>query len=254
VTLRTASRFAIIFTLLFGCTGQSGAEPESKGRPVKGMRVLFIGNSLTYSNDLHLMVQALSRAAGQEMYVESITYGGFNFEDHWNEGTGLQALARMKWDFVVMQQGPSSLIENREDMRKWIKRWAPKIRKAGARPALYMGWPELERISYFDAVRESYSLAASDVKGVFIPAGEAWRAAWRRDPKAPLYSYDNFHPSTAGTYTAALSIYGMLTRKSPQGLPARLGLANGSTVDIPQALAATLQEGAAEANETYGRN
>lgn len=254
MTLRTASRFAIIITLLFGCTGQSGAEPEPKGRPVKGMRVLFIGNSLTYANDLPLMVQALAKSAGQEMYVESVTYGGYNFEDQWNQGTALKALERMKWDFVVMQQGPSSLIENREDMRKWAKRFAPKIRKAGARQALYMVWPELERISYFDAVRESYSLAASDVKGIFIPAGEAWRAAWRRDPKAPLYSSDDFHPSTAGTYTAALSIYGMLAKKAPLGLPARLELANGARVDLPQALAATLQEGAAEANETYGRN
>lgn len=253
MTLRTVSRFAILFILLFGCTGRSGAEPESKGRPVKGMRVLFIGNSLTYANDLPLMVQALARSAGQEMYVESVTYGGYNFEDQWNQGTALQALARMKWDFVVMQQGPSSLPENREDMRKWAKRFAPKIRKAGARQALYMVWPELQRISYFDAVRESYSLAASDVKGMFIPAGEAWRAAWRRDPKAPLYSYDDFHPSTAGTYTAALSIYGMLTRKPVQGLPARLELANGGRVDLPQALAALLQESAAEANKTYGR-
>ena len=254
MTLRTASRLAIVFSLLFGCTGESGAEPEPKGRPVKGMRVLFIGNSLTYANDLPLMVQALARSAGQEMYVEAVTYGGYNFEDQWNQGTALKALERMKWDFVVMQQGPSSLVENREDMRKWAKRFAPKIQKAGARQALYMVWPALDRVAYFDDVREAYSLAAQDVKGIFIPAGEAWRAAWRRDPKAPLYSYDDFHPSTAGTYTAALSIYGMLTKKPVQGLPAQLELANGEKVDLPQALAALLQESAAEANKTYGRN
>lgn len=255
MTLRTASRLAIIFSLLFGCSGESGAEPEPKGRrPIKGMRVLFIGNSLTYSNDLPLMVQALSRSAGQEMFVEAVTYGGYNFEDQWNQGTALKALERMKWDFVVMQQGPSSLPENRADMRKWAKQFAPKIRKAGARQALYMVWPALDRIAYFDDVRESYSLAASDVEGMFIPAGEAWRAAWRRDPKAPLYSSDDFHPSTTGTYTAALSIYGMLTRKPVQGLPARLELANGDVVEVPEALAKLLQEAAGEANKTYGRH
>lgn len=253
MTLRTASRFAIIFSLLFGCGGESGAEPEPKGKPVKGMRVLFIGNSLTYANDLPLMVQALARSAGQEMYVEAVTYGGYNFEDQWNQGTALKALERMKWDFVVMQQGPSSLVENREDMRKWAKRFAPKIQKAGARQALYMVWPALDRVDYFDDVRESYSLAASDVKGIFIPAGEAWRAAWKRDPKAPLYSSDDFHPSTAGTYTAALSIYGMLTKKPTAGLPARLELTNGGKVDLPQALATLLQEAAEEANRKYGR-
>ncbi len=253
MTLRTASRLAILSLLLFGCSGPSSAAPDVTRKPIKRMNVLFIGNSLTYANDLPLMVQALSRSAGQEMHVEQVTYGGYNFEDQWNQGTALAALSRARWDFVVMQQGPSSLVENREDMRKWTKQFAPKVREAGAQIALYMVWPELERISYFDAVRESYSLAASDVRGMFIPAGEAWRAAWRRDPKAPLYSSDDFHPSTAGTYTAALSIYGMVSKKSPVGLPARLELSNGTKVDLPQALATVLQEGAEEANRTYGR-
>jgi len=246
-----AARFAIIFSLLFGCTGKSGAEP--KAPPGKGMRVLFIGNSLTYANDLPLMVQALAKAGGKDMYVESVSYPNYNFEDHWNNGEALKALARMKWDFVVMQQGPSSLIENREDMRKWAKRFAPKIRKNGARQALYMVWPSLDRVAYFDDVREAYSLTAADVRGAFLPAGEAWRAAWRKDPKAPLYDSDDFHPSNAGTYTAALSIYGMLYKVAPQNLPPRLALANGDVVDLPPALAKLLQDAATEANKTYGR-
>jgi hypothetical protein len=116
-----------------------------------------------------------------------------------------------------------------------------------------MVWPDLERAAFFDDVRDSYSLAASDVNGIFFPAGEAFRAAWRRDPRAPLYASDDFHPSVAGTYTAALSIYGVLYKRSPQGLPARLVLANGQVVDIPQALAKLLQDAATEANQTYGR-
>lgn len=249
-----ASRFAIIFSLLLGCTGKSSAEgPTLKKSPGNGLRVLFLGNSLTYSNDIPMIVQALAKAAGQDLYVESITYPNYNLEDQWNQGDALKALERQKWDFVVMQQGPSSLIENREDMRKWAKRFDPKIRKAGAKPAMYMVWPSLDRIGYFDDVREAYSLAASDVKGMFIPAGEAWRAAWKRDSSAPLYSFDDFHPSVAGSYAAALSIYGMICKKDPQGLPAKLKLADGHSVEVPEKLARLLQEAAAEANQKYGR-
>ena len=251
----TALCFVVIFFLLFAGTGRSvgGAKPKPTP-PGKGLSVLFIGNSLTDANNLPLLVQALAKADGRSLYVESVTFGGYSLEDHWNDGSAQQAIARRKWSVVVLQQGPSSLPESRVILREWTRRFAQPIWKSGGRPALYMVWPALDRIAYFDDVRESYSLAASDVQGLFLPAGEAWREAWRRNPQAPLYASDDFHPSVAGTYTAALSIYGVLFQRSPQGLPSRLELANGSTVEVPQALAALLQESAAEANKTYGRH
>jgi hypothetical protein len=215
--------------------------------------VLFIGNSLTYANDLPLIVQALAKAAGEKLAVEMLTYGGAALEDHWNDGGAQRALERQRWDVVVLQQGPSSTPENREHLRKWTKKLAEPIRKAGARPALYMVWPDKSRFSFFDDVRESYSLAAADVDGIFLPAGEVFRAAWRRDPRAPLYGGDDFHPSVAGSYAAALSIYGMLYRRAPQGLPARLQLANGQIVNLKPELAKLLQQAATEANQRYGR-
>jgi hypothetical protein len=250
-----ASRFVLLLSLLFGCIGLSGTGGGPRERPASGngLCVLFIGNSLTYSNDLPLIVQALAKAAGQSLYVESVTFGGFSLDDHWDQGDAVHAIENQKWDVVVLQHGPSSLPASRVELRGSAKKFDPVIRKAGGRPAFYMVWPELERISFFDAVRESYSLAASDVNGIFIPAGEVWRAAWRRDPRAPLYSSDDFHPSTAGSYAAALSIYGMLYGKAPQGLPARLDLANGHVIKLSSALAKLLQDAATEANTTYGR-
>ncbi|MDP9120165.1 MAG: hypothetical protein M3O15_02170 [Acidobacteriota bacterium] len=271
-TAHATRRFAIILSLLLGCMGRAGTaaprpeaprpemprpgapRPETpKPAPGKELRVLFIGNSLTYANDLPHLVQALAKAAGEKLYIESITSGGVALDDHWNDGESLKTIARQAWDVVVLQQGPSSLPESREHLRKWTRQFAAPIRKAGARPALYMVWPDKGRMAYFDAVRESYSSAAEDVGGIFLPAGEVWRAAWRRDPQAPLYGLDDFHPSVAGSYAAALSIYGMLYRRAPQGLPARLKLANGQTVELPQALAKLLQDAATEANQKYGR-
>lgn len=248
-----ASRFALVVSLLFGCTGRSGAS-GSKTEPAPGaLRVLFIGNSLTYGNDLPQLVQALAKAAGQEMFVESLTFPNYSLDDHWSHGAAPKAIASRQWDYVVLQHGPATMPDSRAAFRAAVKDYDRDIRKAGARPAFYMVWPPRDRISYFDAVRESYSLAAQDVDGVFIPAGEVWRAAWKRDPDAPLYAGDDFHPSVAGSYAAALSIYGMLTGRSPEGLPSRLALETGQVVEVPAALAKLLQESAAEANKTYGR-
>jgi pyruvate/2-oxoglutarate dehydrogenase complex dihydrolipoamide acyltransferase (E2) component len=240
--------------------GQAARTPSAAGQATrpkaaagKPLRVLFIGNSLTYANDLPLLVQALARAAGEDLYQEEITKGGTGLDDHWQDGDAQRALERARWDVVVLQQGPSSLPESRVHLRKWTAQFADPIRKAGARPALFMVWPDKSRLSWFDDVRESYSQAAADVKGIFLPAGEAWRAAWRRDPAAPLYSFDDFHPAVAGSYAAALSIFGVLFHRPPQGLPAHLVLANGQTVSVPEPLAKLLQDAATEANQKYGR-
>jgi hypothetical protein len=259
--VKGVARFAVVLALLAGGAGRSGASARRAAqraappRPPASadLRVLFIGNSLTYANDLPLMVQALARAAGLDLYVESVTAGGAGLDDHWRGGEAQRAISRRGWNVVVLQQGPSSLPESRVHLRKWARQFAAPIRQAGARPALYMVWPDKTRLAWFDAVRDSYTLAAADVDGILLPAGEAWRAAWRRDPRARLYGMDGLHPSVAGSYAAALSIYGMLCDRPPRDLPARLALANGQTVDLPRPLATLLQEAATEANQKYGR-
>lgn len=218
-----------------------------------GLRVLFLGSSLTYNNDMPLLVQALAREAGQSLEVATVARGGFSFEDHCKRGAALSTLRQGPWSFVVMQQGPSTLPASRRNMREWARRLADPIRQAGARPALYMVWPSEERLAYFDEVRTSYLLTAEDIDGMMIPAGEAWRAAWRRDPNVPLYRRDREHPSPTGSFLVALSIFGMLCSRSPLGLPASVRLSNGTVAQVPPSLAKLLQESAAEANEQYGR-
>jgi hypothetical protein len=249
-----ATRLALILSILFGCSEKSGAQGTETVTPKGGgLRVLFLGNSLTYSNDIPNIVKALAQAAGKEMYIKSICFPGYNLEDQYRQGDALRALKEERWDFVVMQQGPTSLPEDAEDMTNWAKVFSPIINKAGARPAMYMVWPSIDRISYFDAIHDHYSQTAYAIKSMFIPAGEAWREAWRRDPKAPLYSFDQFHPSEAGSYLSALSIYGMLYGVAPQKLPGNLTLSSGQTINVPPALAQLLQDSATEANRQHGR-
>jgi hypothetical protein len=209
-------------------------------------RVLFVGNSLTEANDLPLLVEACSRAGGHPLAVEAATFAGFSLEDHWARGTQ-NRIAGGGYQFVVLQQGPSSLAESRASLRDWTRRFDAVIRKAGARSALYMVWPENERRQVFSAVSDSYRLAAADVGGVLLPVGQAWLGAWRRDASLKLYGPDGFHPTLLGSYLAALAIYGGLSGASPVGLPARLTLRGGRTVEIGAAEARIAQEAAAEA-------
>ena len=231
---------------LAACSEGGPAGPSrALGPAPPGERVLFVGNSLTEANDLPLIVEALSMAAGRTLSVESVTHPGVALEDHWRLGTQ-NTIAGGGFRFVVLQQGPSALPESRVNLREWVKRFDTVIREAGAVTALYMVWPDRSRDGDFPRVSDSYRLAALDVGGILLAAGDAWRAAWRRDASLPLYGPDGFHPSLAGSYLAALTIVAGLTEGSPLGLPARLRLRNGATVEVPEAMAQVLQAAAEE--------
>lgn len=233
------------------------AEPPGQppAQPPTSPRVLFIGNSLTYENELPALVAALADSAGVgPLATEAVVAGGYSLEDHWGQGDARRAIARGGWTVVVLQQGPSSLVSSRVNLIEYARRFATEIRAVGARPALYMVWPESVRLDAFDGVSQSYSAAATAVDGLLFPAGEAWRAAWRRDPNLPLYGPDGFHPSPMGSYLAALVMFGQLHQRSPVGLPPRITLAPGGvTLEVPAARATLLQEAAAEANRQFGR-
>jgi hypothetical protein len=185
-----------------------GASAAAAGPP--SLRVLFVGNSLTATNDLPAYVAGLADAAGRKLEYRTIAVGGYNLEDHWNLGEARRALATRSWDVVVMQQGPSALPESQVDLRAWAIRFADEARSKGTRPALLTVWPESYRQDALPDVIRSYRRAAGAAGAELLPAGLAWQQAWRCDRRLGLYGGDGFHPSPLGTYAAALVVYGRL--------------------------------------------
>ena len=181
-------------------------------------RILFIGNSLTVANDLPKMLTTMASAAGIPLTYRVVAYPDYSLEDHWTRGDAAQAIASERWSFVVLQQGPSALPESRVLLRDYTKRFAALASRAGARTALFMVWPSMDRNLDFDSVHESYRLAAADVHGVFVPAGDAWREVWRQRPGAALYGPDGFHPTPFGSYVAAAAMFAALLDRSAVGL------------------------------------
>jgi hypothetical protein len=98
---------------VIGCLGADSAsgpqQPTREGRPV-----LFVGNSLTYFNDLPLIVEALADsvpglAAEQRLSTAMAAYPDFALYDHWADGTAVRAIDGSKWNVVILQQGSSAL-------------------------------------------------------------------------------------------------------------------------------------------------
>jgi len=230
----------------------SGQDAAAKAIPRSArddrVRVLFIGNSFTYVNDLPRIVTAMSRAdqgGGPRVDCRMVAFPGFSLEDHWKKGDARRAIEEQPWDFVILQQGPSASEDGRQVLVEYASRFAPLIRKAGARVAFYMPWPSGDRRQDFPGVSASYRQAARVTQGLVLPAGEAWEKAFRRDPKVELYGPDNLHPTSEGSYLAALVVYAGLTGRPVANVPASLSLGSDGKLEIPEADAAMLREAAA---------
>jgi hypothetical protein len=103
--------------------------------------MLFIGNSLTYSNDLPLMVEKVAEAAGDSVRVGMAAGPNLAVIDHTVAGSA--ALARIgegDWAYVVLQQGPTPAGICRDTLVIASMRLAPLIRAAGGRPVLFLPW------------------------------------------------------------------------------------------------------------------
>lgn len=202
-----------------------GAAPGAGGAPPRALHILFLGNSLTATNDLPATVGRIAAATGRRVEYRTIAPGGYALEDHWNQGDTREALRTGGWDVVVMQQGPSALPESQVNLREWASRWAEEARRVGTTPALLTVWPESYRRGALTDVIGSYARAARAARAELLPGGSAWRLAWRCEPQTPLYGPDGFHPSPTGTYAAALVIYGRLFKAPLMGLKSPGGVA-----------------------------
>lgn len=206
------------------------------------VKILFVGNSLTYTHDVPGLVGQLARRAGLSVSVLASAQPDFSLEDHWHAGIGGH-ITRLRPDHVVMQQGPSSLPTNRTHLVHWTGQLTTAIRQAGAEPALYMVWPDASRHFAFEAVEASYAEAAAAVDGLLLPAGTTWLEVLARDPQLQLYAADGLHASYLGALAAAHTIFAGLLEIDPADIPSLDDGVPAARLDLLRtAVAASLEQ------------
>jgi hypothetical protein len=213
--------------------------------------VLFVGNSLTYTNDLPRTLEDLAASGNHALHCASVTRPGFALIDHLDGGSDAVAVIRQGgWHYVILKQGPSSLDESLVILIDGTVRFDVEIRAIGAMTSLYLVWPDKSRFAYFEAVRRNYKAAADTVGGLFLPAGEAWLTAWDDEPSLALYGSDDFHPSPLGTYLAALVMYERITGSDARALPP-VAVVAGETLAVSRETVQILQSSAHTTNARY---
>lgn len=200
------------------------------------LRVLFIGNSYTYVNDLPLLIRNLALSSGDDLVYSVSAPGGQTFQQHCSNSLTLSLLSQGGWDRVVLQeqsQRPSfsdaqvanevypyarkldSLVHLSSPCAKTVfyMTWGRKNGDAGNCAA----WPPICTYQGMDSLLQlRYTIMADNNNAWLSPVAKVWRRLRTQNPGINLYDADESHPSLQGSYAAACTFYTLLFGKSPQ--------------------------------------
>ena len=171
------------------------------------IQVLFIGNSLTYTNDLPALLASHAKANDVKLNARSIALPNYALLDHLAENNIVNALKNTKFNYIIVQQGPSSQAEG----RAWLIEGAIQLKvladKNGAKLCIFMVWPAFSNYGTFDGVIKNHSDAAQMTNSILCPVGLAWKEFIDKTNDLSYYGPDLFHPSLKGSKVAAEIIF-----------------------------------------------
>lgn len=202
-------------------------------------RVLFIGNSYTFYNDLPVMVSRLAESVDLDVEVDSVVEGGAWLRDHRRNGLASDKIATGEFDFAVIQEQsavPSDPELAHEVMFPAANGFANDAVAADTTLVLFETWGHLSGFadtghgnynSMQNAINATYAELSDILNQPLAPAGEAWQAALNANSGIRLHQPDKSHPTTEGSYLAALVITSTITGVSPTEMTFDAGLPVG---------------------------
>lgn len=196
-------------------------------------KVLFIGNSYTYVNNLPELVSSIYGASGDGFEYAMSAPGGCTFQQHCT--ISLPYIQQGDWDYVVLQE--QSQLPSFPDAQfmqvsypyaaelcELIRQYNPK-----AKIFFYMTWGrkngDAQNCPYFpplctyegmdSLLHARYMLMAEDNHTCVSPVGAVWHYVRHHYPEIELYQSDESHPAYLGSYIAACCFYSLFTGRNP---------------------------------------
>ena len=197
----------------------------------KPLRVLFVGNSYTYYNNLPELVAGLAASAGVKMEVRMVARGGATLEQTWEMDEVRQVLHDGKWDYVVLQEHSqlgNHYVDGVQQLGEpdafWesVRMYDSEIRKVRAKTVLFLTWARKHDPSQQAALNYAYMTIAQDLGLMVAPAGMAWAKVREMEPELALHVGDGSHPTASGSYLSACVLADTILGKSLTNLPPRI--------------------------------
>jgi len=185
------------------------------------MRVLFIGNSHTYFNDMPALFASMcEELAGTKPEVTMLAYSGRTLEWHCEEYFSLRfALLYGNYDFCIIQQRAHPFPEEQETV-SWAERIFALCGSAGTKPVVFMPWAQKDEPEMQPVISGICKRLAQDHDALLLPAGDMFQKVRSLYPDIELYWEDGGHASPYGDYLLAAALAVLLTGKNaPDSLP-----------------------------------
>jgi hypothetical protein len=191
------------------------------------VRVLFIGNSYTFENDLPGSFRALARTANRNVAVGMVAGGGETLSQHAASTDTNATITGGHWNVVVLQEQseiPAFPASRAANMLPAAEALAATIRAAGAVPVLLETWAHqdglpdagMDESQMQQQINAGYMQVGMQLGAAVARAGEAWtRALEAGTPPEQLWQSDGSHPTVAGTRFAACSVYAAVFDGAP---------------------------------------
>ena len=232
-----ACRSLPLLLLIFLAAGMAAATPTGTPPP-EPIRVLFVGNSITYANNLPRLVRAVaaSQPGGPAIDTATFVIPGAELDELRDDGHPLAALRDGAWDVVVLQERGGLLdclarTERNADCRRSDgahRAFVDAARQRGAKVLLLMTWPRArggndwsnatELRKRKEKLSDGYTrfarrLARGEADVSVVPAaGALYDFAADRPLEAVLA--DGVHPSVESSLLMAAQLYAAISGRT----------------------------------------
>ena len=229
-------------------------------------RVLFLGNSYTYANNMPQLLADIANSTGKTLIFDIHAPGGYYIAQHLTNTTSLAKIASGNWDHVVLQD-QSMALAYPSTYLNFIP-YSVKIdsvikaHNACAQTVFYSTWGRKNGDAYVctppecpvdtvitrtyyemdSTITSHYKIFADSVKASMTPVGAAWRYIRQNYPSIELFEPDESHPSLAGSYAAACSFYTTIFRSDPTLVTFNSGLSPTDAANIRYAVKQTVYD------------
>lgn len=222
--------FLLIFFVSISLFNMNTFIQADETTPIK---ILFIGNSSTYYNNMPFMIEGLAKADNINCEIKTITASNYKLSQFATSGNSynteiMNTLAMEKWDYVVLQEHREPIMQNIEKTESALTTLKTAIDNSGAKTVLYetqadfMGRDFTINGSsiYFDHntlqyyMNKNYYYLSGLLDCSLAPAGLYYTRCINTYPEINLYNTDMIHPSLEGSYLAACVLYQTIFNKS----------------------------------------
>jgi hypothetical protein len=216
-------------------------------------KVLFIGNSYTYTNSMPDILQAIAAARGDTLIYSMSAPGGYTFAQHCTYAPTLALINSQQWDVVVLQEQSQLPSFPPAEVDTEVYPYARtldsliKVNDTCTQTMFLMTWGHANgdpmNCGFYPVIctyagaqsrlYESYMEMAQNNNALVAPVGSAFKVMMDSFASSIwLYQADSSHPVTTGSYLEACVLYNSIFHKPTRGCSYVSGLAAATATTL----------------------